>query len=443
MKRTFLIFTSLILVGLALAGLPAAAQHMQYFRPGDQKGIHQFETTKQDTVLFQKLRVKIGGHFTQDFQMLRDQNAAQPVFLDGSNVNQLMKLTDGFNLAMANLNVDVQLSDGIRLNLTTYLSSRHHQDTWVKGGYIQFDKLPFLKSPIADRLMRHLTLKIGDFDVDYGDAHYRRTDGGNAMYNPFVENLILDAFSTEIGGELYYHADDGFLAMAGATNGELNPTVQAATKTDPATGKQNRYRPAFHGKLGYDRQLTPDFRLRLTGSVYAVKSSNSNTLFWGDRTGSHYFLVMENAAADAADNAWSGRFNPQFGEEVRTFSVNPFLKYKGWEAFGTFEAAEGRTITETSLRRVSQAAGEVIYRFPEPTERFWIGARYNTVKAALPEVSEDVRIDRATVSAGWFLTENIMLKGEYVHQGYHRFPLSDIRSGGAFHGGMLEASIGF
>ena len=53
--------------------------------------------------------------------------------------------------AQANLFTDVQLADGIRMNVTTYLSTRHHNEAWVKGGYIQFDKLPFVKSKFLIR----------------------------------------------------------------------------------------------------------------------------------------------------------------------------------------------------------------------------------------------------------------------------------------------------
>ena len=42
---------------------------------------------------------------------------------------------------------------------------------------------------------------------------------------------------------------------------------------DTATGKLNRYAPAFHGKLGYDRQLNKDLRFRITGSFYVDKSA--------------------------------------------------------------------------------------------------------------------------------------------------------------------------
>ena len=137
---------------------------------------------------------------------------------------------------MANLNIDAQLGDGIRLNMTMYLSSRHHEETWVKGGFIQFDKLPFLKSDFVDNMMKNITIKIGDYEVDYGDQHFRRSDGGNAFYNPFVENYIMDEFATEIGGEIYFHPKNGLIVMLGITNGELNPTVVASNKTTAPLG---------------------------------------------------------------------------------------------------------------------------------------------------------------------------------------------------------------
>ena len=440
---------------LTVVGFSASAQHqaMQYFRPNDQRGINVFETKKDDTASFNHLKVKVGGNFEQSYQMLRDKNTALPLTETGftGNVNSLIPLTNGFDLAMANLNIDAQLADGIRVNLTAYLASRHHEDTWVKGGYIQFDKLLFLHSRLVDTLMKSFTIKIGQFDVDYGDQHYRRSDGGNTIYNPFIENYIMDEFATELGGEIYYHHSSGLFLMVGATNGELDPTVVAATKIDSATGRVNHYAPAFQGKLGFDRQITTDFRFRLTGSVYSDHSANSNTLFGGDRTGSHYFYVMENqnvANGTVISNEndyspFSGRLNPGFSEEVNTFMVNPFLKYKGLEFFGTYENAKGRTITETAERQAIQYAADLIYRFPARTENFWVGLRYNTVKAGLQGHAQDVTINRDVASAGWFLTRNIMLKAEYVHQEYLDYANTNILNGGKFYGTMLEASIAF
>lgn len=94
--------------------LNAQQPTIQYFRPYNKTGINVFETTKNDSTLFTGIKVRIGGNFTQDFQGLSDQNNATPVFAGGVNTNQLMPLTNGFNLAMANLNIDAQLDDGIK-----------------------------------------------------------------------------------------------------------------------------------------------------------------------------------------------------------------------------------------------------------------------------------------------------------------------------------------
>jgi len=439
MKIKFFIFFC-----FAAGILKAQQEPLQYFRPNNKTGLNVFEPPKNDTTPFTGVTVRVGGNFTQDFQAISHHNNASPVYdADSVNINQLISITNGFNRAMANLNIDAQLEDGIRMNLTMYLSTRHHEETWVKGGYVQFDKSLFLKNDVIDKIMKNVTLKIGDYEVDYGDQHYRRSDGGNAIYNPFIENYIMDEFATEIGGEIYYHPECGLIVMAGITNGELNPTIVESSQIDSATGKLNTYAPAFHGKIGYDRQINDDFRFRITGSCYIVKSAAGNTLFGGDRTGSHYFLVMENTEATVADNAFSGRYNPQFKQQVTTFMINPFIKFNGFELFGTYEIAKGRTITEKDMRTATQYAVDLIYRFPNEKENFWIGGRYNSVTASLPFNPADITINRIAGSIGWFLTKNIMMKAEYVKQEYKDFTLTDIRSDGKFDGFMIEASIGF
>jgi hypothetical protein len=81
---------------------------------------------------------------------------------------------------------------------------------------MQFDKLPF-KGKFWDHLMEVITVKLGYMKINYGDAHFRRSDGGQAIYNPFVENYILDAFTTEFAGEIYMRKK-AFFAMAGLAN---------------------------------------------------------------------------------------------------------------------------------------------------------------------------------------------------------------------------------
>ena len=447
MKIKIILFICLI------TGAAKAQETMQFYRNFTESGLNVFETSKIDTIPFTGLKVKVGGNFEMEFQGLRNFNTATPLFKTGytGNVNSLETLTNGFDLPMANLNVDAQLADGIRMNITVYLATRHHEDTWVKGGYIQFDKLLFLHSDLVNELMKSLTIKIGQNDIDYGDQHYRRSDGGNTMYNPFIENYIMDEFATEIGMEVYYHNKSGLFLMGGISNGELDPTVVQSTKIDSATGQLNKFDPAFHGKIGFDKQINKDFRFRLTGSFYTVNSDNSNTLFGGDRTGSHYFDVMENHAiangttlSDENDySAFSGRLNPGFSEELHTYMGNLFLKYDGLEFFGTVEDAHGRAITETTNRKANQYAADLIYRFPQGRENFWVGLRYNTVTALLQGYTSNITVNREAGSLGWFITKNIMAKAEYVNQSYEGYPSNNILNGGNFHGAVLEASLGF
>ncbi len=446
MKKQMNIFQKtfgLLLFGLIPVAMIAQQPKISNFRPYDQTGINVFETSKADTVPFNGLKLRWGAGFTQQFQNLNHEN---PGALNntGSGANRLYPVDNGFMTAQANLFMDVQLADGIKLNVTSYLSSRHHNETWVKGGYIQFDKVPF-KGQFWDNLMKIATVKIGHFEVNYGDQHYRRTDGGQALYNPFMDNLIMDDFTTEIGGEVYLQKN-GFLGMVGMTTGMIKGSIDSAISTakDPNTSRN----PSIYFKGGYDNQITKDVRVRFTASFY-TNSSNAGsglTLFGGDRTGSNYQNIMEKGAPGALPAstvaAFSGRFNPGFSKKVQATMFNGFLKVKRMELFGTYEIANGRTKNETDDRIATQFAIDGVYRFGK-TENLFVGLRYNTVKARLSGFVNDVKVDRTAFAAGWFLTKNVLLKAEIVNQKYIDFPSSDYRSLGKFSGYVIEAVVGF
>src|SRR5690606_39620991 len=136
MKTKMLIRTSLSAMLILLgAGVPLPQiQALQYFRPYDQRGVNVFESSKEDTFSFEGLKVRIGASFKQQYQNLSHSNKAEEVLaLPGTanefDQNKLVEIGGGFNLAMANLNLDSQLADGVRVKLVTYLSSRHHPET--------------------------------------------------------------------------------------------------------------------------------------------------------------------------------------------------------------------------------------------------------------------------------------------------------------------------
>ena len=278
-------------------------------------------------------------------------------------------------------------------------------------------------------------------EINYGDQHFRRSDGGNTIFNPFVENHIMDQFATEIGGEVYIFPVDGLMLMVGMTNGLIRNNIFDYS-TNPATGVQKK-NPAILLKAAYDKKASNKLRYRLSASMYRNSESPSPTLYSGDRTGSNYFGVMElSSYTNGTSPFTSGRFSPGSFNSITAFIINPFIKYQGLEIFGSYEIAKGKTKAETTDRETSQLALEAVYRFLA-NEQVFLGARYNTVTSTLQGFTQDVDVNRFALAAGWFPTKNLLLKGEYVTQKYENFPGTDYRNQGAFDGITIQAVVGF
>jgi hypothetical protein len=402
---------------------------MQYYRAADQRGINVFETSKEAGVAYTGFKFDVNAAFTSQVQNLSHRTAATPVMVNGVNTNQLADIGFGFNNSTANLALNAQLAPGIRVALTSYLSSRHHNETWVKDGYIQIDESPIDLAPLK-MLLAIATVRVGHMEINYGDAHFRRSDNGSAIYNPFVGNYILDAFTTEVGGEVYLKTAN-VIAMGAITGGEIRGTV-----VNP--GQRG---PAIIGKLGYDRQVTDDLRVRLTGSMYKTNKAVSSTLYGGDRAGSRYYWVMENTAATESAQFTSGLINPGFKNKVTAFQVNPFVKFRGVELFGVIEQAEGKANTETVERTWKQYAVDAVYRFAG--DKLFVGARYNKAQGDLVGMANEVGAKRVQVGGGWFITPGLLAKVEYVDQQYFGYPAATKLNGGRFDGLMLEGVVAF
>ena len=404
-------------------------QDIQYIRHADQRGVNVFESSKDEGPDFTGFKLNWGGAFAQQFQNLTHENVAAPKLVNGVDANSLMQIGSGFNNAVANLFLNVQLARGIRVAVETYASSRHHQETWVKDGYFQIDASP-IENKLLDDLMQYVTLKVGHFEVNYGDQHFRRSDNGQTLYNPFIGNFIIDAFTTEIGAEAYLKSD-GIMLMGGITGGEVKGQVTAPGKRGPT----------YLAKVGIDEQLSTDLRVRLTGSMYKTDRSVNNTLTSGDRGGSRYYDVLENTTSTENANAWSGAIQSGMRNMVTAFVFNPFLKYRGAEFFGNVETITGAAPTELYRRTLRQNVGEVLYRFAD--DKLYVGGRRNVVKGELAGMADDIEVTRNQLGAGWFVTPNVLSKIEFVRQSYGNFPSTDIRSAGKFQGFMVEGVVAF
>jgi hypothetical protein len=250
--------------------------------------------------------------------------------------------------------------------------------------------------------------------------------------------------------------------MIGATNGNLNQGIsEVAFTAGPNTNTV--VSPTILAKLGYDKQIDQDLRVRLTGSLYHSANLGNSNLYSSSRSGFGYWGVLNNSAytnngvAVAANyNSTStpeGTFNPGFKNWATTVMINPFVKFKGFEFFGTVELASGGDKAGVDAKRTAnQYAGDVVYRFGK-SEQFYIAAKYNTVSGKLSNAdAKEVTVNRVESSIGWFMTKNILAKLDYVSQNYKDYtqfvgnvPTGNANNfyGGNFKGLVFEATISF
>ena len=444
MSRHWTLLLSLLLLSGSAFAQPATdlryTNDLQYYRPPGQAGLNVFEVPKQAYASrggievgmpFDGLKVHVGGDFAIQFQGLSQSN-------DSLN---LVDLAPNFALPTANLNLDVQIADGMRMNLRTYLSSRNHTEAYVKGGYFQVDNLDFLKEDFLSGVMDVARFRFGMDEINYGDTHFRRSDNAAVMYNPFVGNYIMDSFTTEPFAEATV-LSNGFVGVAGLSNGRLNQS--------PVSGDNG---VAVYGKLGYDNQINDMFRARLTGSVYhSTADGTRDYLYGGDRAGARYYNVLE-VIDEARPSNFLPRFNPGFPYQT-AIQINPFVQYDvadnvGVEFFGVFERSMGGGEVELASGMVNRGAftqlgGELLVRFG-PERDFYVGGRYNAVNGSAVEDGADQEITRFNVGGGWFLTNNVLAKVEYVNQSYdgEAYIGNAQFEGAEFSGVVVEAAISF
>ena len=113
-------------------------------------------------LLFKGLSIDLGAAFALQFQAINSFNGHKgSSFTNPSGAAitgyKLNNLANNLNLPTANMTIGAQLYDGVRVNLDLYLAARHHNETWVKGGYLQIDKLDFIQKDFLKDFMKYAT----------------------------------------------------------------------------------------------------------------------------------------------------------------------------------------------------------------------------------------------------------------------------------------------
>ena len=92
-----------------------------------------------------------GAAFTQQFQGLDHSNTADAACMTSSvNTNQLMTHRPRLQQRRRQPVPQRAARPGIRVAMTSYLSARHHQETWVKDGYLLIDESPIKVAAARD-----------------------------------------------------------------------------------------------------------------------------------------------------------------------------------------------------------------------------------------------------------------------------------------------------
>jgi hypothetical protein len=348
------------------------------------------------------------------------------------------EIGNGLILPNANLDIYAKIMSGFNVKLQTMLSSSHHPEAYVKGGYATIDNLDFIAPGFLEGLMANTTIKIGVNDINFGDDHYRRTDNADVMRNPFVGNLAVESYMQAFHVEVLHRLPTlNAFVMGGLTNGKAQPNnVVKSNDTDDA--KNASY--ALYGKVGFDKQLNDALRVRVTESVYWQEKTARGDLYSGDKSGDVFANIFGKAAKDTSQQTW----NAVSGyADIFASKTNFFVKYNDTEFYGLYEIVDGKKADGKSID-MNHYAFDIVQRFAN--DRFYLAARYENAVVKHDDAVRDygdAELTQYQLTAGWFLSKNAVAKAEYIK--HERKNFSDYGGNGKaeFDGFMISAALNF
>ncbi len=373
---------------------------------------HVFETPK-DTTPFNGVELDWGVDLTFTFQGL-DQNYGA-------------EIKDGLALPTADLDLEAKVMSGFNVKLETMLSSHHHHETFVKGGYATMDNLDFIYPGFAKGFMDNATISVGVNDINYGDYHFRRTDNADVMRNPFINNMGIEGYMQAGFLEVLYRMPSlNMFVLGGITNGEVNP--------DDIADGQGKDAYGFYGKAGWDSQISDSTRVRLTESLFMIEDTSKSRLYMGDKAGNVPRKIFGSDDFGAVWNAVSGY------KDLTASNTNLFIDCDktGTEFFGLFEYADGVNQSDEDFTMVHYSA-EVVQRFAG--DKLYAAARYENATVEREGDALDDELTQYQVGLGWFLSKNAMMKVEYINQ--ERKNIASYGQDVKFDGYMVSAALSF
>jgi hypothetical protein len=342
-------------------------------------------------------------------------------------------LDPGFQDPFANLSFLGSIPDKLDVYFDTYVASRPHSSTmYGHEGYILFKRLPApLDKGALGGLFDYINVKVGAFDIDYGDDNYRRSNNARTQRNPLIDNPLVDTNVEEIGGEVYSIKGPVYWLFG----------VASGTTTEHFDyGSQ----PSFHGKIwGY-----PLPEVRTSISAYHVDLSNSldtSYLYANVRSGGALAAVF-----GGGDNP--GQILPQAGKDVTAVQGDLMWNHWPFETYANVGWVEDSDINGplpgTPTERWVYGAIEPVYHI---TPALYVAGRYSyAIASSVNGISTSGWVDRVELGGGYWITESLLGKIEYIYEQYHNFGAADgvvsgvdAFRGPRFSGVVFEVSFAF
>lgn len=395
---------AVVLLSTVVCGTLASAKIVQQFEP------------EKDTSAFKgKPEVSFNTDLTFNYQGL-----SQEYNLPNPASTREVGLQSGLSLPQANFDINAKVMSGFNVKLETMLSSHHHNETYVKGGYATIDNLDFIAPGFASDLMRNMTIKVGVDDINFGDDQYRRSDNADVMRNPFVHNMAVESYMQAPHIEVYYRIPAiSSLVMVGITNGQVNP--DDVTNTDAGSGSSNR--PAGYAKFAFDNQLTDDLRIRVSESLFTVSHTNKGSSFYsGDKAGTVSRKVFDSDTWDGSkwvnnDGDFGALWNAMGGFSDLTVSKTHFFtRYVDTELYAMLELADGADAKDKDMKMTHYTV-DLVQRFSN--DKFWVAGRYENATVDYYKTNfnnKEAELTQWQLGLGWFLSKNAVAKLEYINQ---------------------------
>ncbi|MFA9478133.1 hypothetical protein ACERK3_07455 [Phycisphaerales bacterium AB-hyl4] len=344
-----------------------------------------------------------------------------------NGVGQRGSLSPGFQTAWGSVDFLADLYDGgLEVYFDLYLSSPTSADK-LQGheGYMIMRHIPGTEGTLLGNLFEVVNVKAGQFEIDFGDNRYRRTDNARSQRNILIGNHVVDPKTTEIGMEVFNAEPDVFNWLVGFGSGSETGGF------DPGRGFST------HGKLWANLG-----DLRVAGSAYYVDHASDtgvrSNLFRTSRGGGVYQGVL---TGDSPGQVFAGG-----GQSVLAFQGDLTWILNDLELYGNVGW----------VRDDANAGGrdEWLYYGVEGayylTPRMHLAARYSGAAAQrLAGESSSGLVHRGQIGGGYWLYDTVLVKAEYVHQLYDGFSTGQRVSGvdawndPSFTGFMMEVSFGF